>query len=167
MMSSILLAIAGFLAVLVFLSWAFSQLAWRERREARAIMLGLLWASSAPGAVFGIALPLERSVEGSLATFVLFWFFSTTVTFFVGLPTFLVLRRFFGRGHWWISAAVGLAIGLLTDWVVIGSHGSLEGRVASGLSGAIAALGFWLIWRAGVSLHSAGEDRGCCWQESH
>lgn len=162
MMSGILLVIAGFLGVLVFLSWAFSLFAGAERREARAIMLGLLWSSSAPAAMLGIASPMGRGIEGMLATFVMCWFFSTAVTFLVGLPTFLVLRRLFGRGTWWISAAVGLAVGLLAGWTVFGGHGNWPWHAASGFSGAIAALGFWLIWRAGISLRLA-ENRGCCW----
>jgi hypothetical protein len=156
MMSSILLLVAGFLAVLVFLSWTLSLLAGRERREARAIMLGLLWSSSAPAAVLGIAFPLGRGIEGILATFVMCWFFSSTVTLFVGLPTFLVLRRLLAPGTWWISAAVGWAIGLLADWAVSGRHGSSEFGVVSGFSGVIAALGFWLIWTVGSSPHQPG-----------
>jgi hypothetical protein len=167
MMSSILLVVAGFLAVLVFLSWTFSLLAGRERREARAIMLGLLWSSFAPAAVLGIAFPLGRGLEGILAAFVICWFFSSTVTLFVGLPAFLVLRRLLAPGTWWISAAVGWAIGLLADWAVSGSHGSSELGVVSGFSGAIAALGFWLIWSVGISPRQPAENQGCCWARSH
>lgn len=160
MTGSMLLAIAALLAVLVFLSWAFSYVAGAERREARAIMLGLLWASFAPAVVLSIA--LERDVEGMLAVLLISWIFSTVVTFFVGLPAFLLLRRFLAPGTWWISTGVGFAIGLVANWAVIGSHGSLDGVVAMGFAGAIAALGFWLIWRAGIAPRRAEERRGCC-----
>ena len=161
-MSGILLMVVGSLAVLIF----YSLVAGADRREAIAIMLGLLWSSIAPAALLGIIFPVGRGVEGVLGTSVIYLFGTTTVTFFVGLPTFLVLRCLFAPGTWWVSAIVGLAIGLLTYWAVGGSLGNLEGRVGYGFSGAIAALGFWLIWRTAASPHSARGDRGCCWQES-
>lgn len=94
-----------------------------------------------------IAIGTVRNAHTLLDTDVLFWgaiyyCYTLGAALIVGLPTYLVLKRF-NKVTWWSSLTGGMFSGVVTT-IVFGPP-ILLFTVIGGLSGLV----FWLIWRTG------------------
>jgi hypothetical protein len=70
------------------------------------------------------------------------------VTILVALPAFLLFKRF-GLVRWWSAMGVGLAIGAFMG-CTFGFHlAQVPDILFMAGTGAVSALGFWLIWTRG------------------
>ncbi|MEX2297152.1 MAG: hypothetical protein WD715_07060 [Dongiaceae bacterium] len=79
----------------------------------------------------------------------------------LGLPTFLVLRRY-APWRWWGVLVVGFILGLpVAVAIYLPAAPALRSCLYYGLIGAASALTFWLIWRQGsVSSDPDGVNSG-------
>ena len=113
--------------------------------------VAFLAASLLPPIVMALSSPLsgKLSVQGFLGDVMLLYPFSLFAILVLGLPTFLLLRRF-APGRWWWVMPTGFALGMCVA-VVIGlpNFPRASGLLQMGLLGAGSALVFWLIWRRG------------------
>lgn len=89
--------------------------------------------------------------ELAVWTFI-FYVYATWATLVVGLPSFLLLRKF-GMIRWWSATGAGFVIGIVL-FVAFGprSFSVEETNSQAGLWGTIGAFSafiFWLIWKQG------------------
>jgi hypothetical protein len=123
--------------------------------EGRAIFTGFVVAATIPALTIATLWTSTgiTPLDGFLTIFVAFYLPSLSATVTLGLPAFLVLRRF-RPGNWWLVALVGSGLGLLVAILLHAPSSILadkEGTLMEVISGALAAEVFWLIWRRGLA----------------
>ena len=111
-------------------------------------VLGFVAAAIFPAIVLAVTSPItEGRLVGALGILPLLLVFSCGAVLLLGLPLFLLLRRF-RLVRWWSAIASGLVIGALVA-VITRAPGVVKPGdfiVMVPLGGATAFL-FWLIWR--------------------
>jgi hypothetical protein len=119
-------------------------------RSTYAAIVGFIVASLIPAIAFALVNPLtdRGSAKSFLGWVFVFYLYSFLVTLFMGVPVFLVLRRF-GLIRWWSALASGSAIGSLVVVLVNPSAAASRDMVLAVGAGALAALGFWAVWMLG------------------
>lgn len=124
-----------------------------------ATVAGFVVASIIPAAVLSILQHFGQMRIGSvLYTFVLAYPFSAFFTVVLGLPAFLLLRRF-RPGHWWSVSIVGILLGVLVVIILSSANFSdPDARIflVYGLTAALSTLVFWWIWRQGATKAKIG-----------
>jgi len=116
-----------------------------------ACAFGFLGASLVPPAVIALTAPVSGDVSVGLTvrTFLFILPQSIAAVVVLGLPTFLVLRRY-APWRWWWVLIVGLLLGLpVAIAIYLPAAPALRSCLYYGLIGAASALTFWLIWRQG------------------
>ena len=147
-------------------------------REGLYVIVGCFLASVIAGALFSAFTWVTdksgiRSLEYAQSLLLVGLLFSSLVTVVIGVPAFLILRRF-KLVYWW-SAVIG---GFLLGSVVGFKTESPEGRFADllesknwslylaskiltlGAIGAVSAFSFWLIWKKAPSSSRKVTDLG-------
>lgn len=120
-------------------------------RELFATVAGFLAAAAVPAVVATMMAHLENQADVvSLWKLTLFFFYySALATTVLGVPTFLVLRRF-RLVNFWSTIFAGFVIGAIVGVLVrIPSPPQLHATLVMGLTGCGAALVFSLITRLG------------------
>ena len=83
---------------------------------------------------------------------VVFYPYAAIAAVVLGLPSFLILRKF-GAIRWWSTMLVGVAVGIIVfAFVFPGGTSAVFSdprSLACGSIGAFSAFIFWLIWRQG------------------
>jgi hypothetical protein len=117
--------------------------------EGRAAVVGFLVASVIPPAVMSLLWPLsgELTLSDFAASFVLAYPFSALFIAVLGLPAFLVLRRF-GPGRWWSVAIAGCLLGAGVAVMLKGQLVPYDLLMACPLA-TVSVMVFWLIWKQG------------------
>ena len=117
--------------------------------EGRAAVLGFLVASVIPPAVMSLLWPLsgELTLRDFVGSFLIFYPFSALFIAVLGVPAFLVLRRF-GPGNWWSVAIVGSLLGAGVAVVLDGQLVPNDLLVACPIA-TVTVMVFWLIWKQG------------------
>jgi hypothetical protein len=112
-------------------------------KKSRSIVVGFLVAAAIPTVVFAI----QVKTDYILGLLPMLLYFLTMAMAVLGLPAFLILRRF-NLVRWWSALASGLAIGTLMAVLVRlpGSPRFDEMALSMTLSGAASGLAFFLIW---------------------
>ena len=84
-------------------------------KELHATLLGFIVAPFVRALILSVAYPLsgDHSLGSTAASLVVAVPFSAIFTIGLGLPAFLILRRF-GPGNWWSVGAAGFLLGGLT-----------------------------------------------------
>ena len=121
-------------------------------REGVAAAVGFFAASIFPAVVLSVAAPLDGklSISSAAISFVVAYPFSAAFALLLGIPTFLLLRRF-GPGTWWAVLAIGFVLGILVSIMVrLPSQPNPHDFLVDGPLAAGSALVFWLIWRRGA-----------------
>jgi hypothetical protein len=122
--------------------------------ERRAIVLGFAAASAVPALIFA-ALPsapgthpgLSEALSRVATLFPFFLLYSAAFTLVLGVPAFLLCRRF-GLVTWWVALLVGALAGVLISVVVRSSNQPYTDLFVSFVpASTISALTFWLVWR--------------------
>jgi hypothetical protein len=123
-------------------------------KERYAALLGFVVAPLIPASILSVAYPLSGHREPSdiAASLMVALPFSSIFCMGLGLPAFLILRRF-GPGHWWSVAAIGFLLGTVAAFFV---SPVLQPMITLiyGSIGAATALVFWIIWRRGRQVSS-------------
>lgn len=118
-------------------------------KEGSATVVGFLAASLVPPTVLSAIAPLsdELTIVSFAGSFLVSYPFSLAFVMVLGIPTFLLLRRF-GTGWWWLILPIGFFLGSLV-LMAFQSPIYLTFREVAlyGSLGAASALVFWLIWR--------------------
>ena len=112
--------------------------------------LAFLTASIVPALYLAVVYPLSGVHDwwSVLGTFFVFYYFAAAATVLLGLPAFLVLRKF-NLVTWWSSLGGGALVGVLAQIAVTsGRLDEPESLVRFATLGAIAGLAFWLVWRS-------------------
>jgi hypothetical protein len=121
-------------------------------RESVAAVVGFVAASVFPPVVLSFGWPLSGRfdiVSAAIGVVVLYPF-SAAFTFLLGVPAFLLLRRF-APGRWWAVLAVGFVLGILVSIAMrLPSRPDPRDFLVDGPLAAGSALIFWLIWRRSV-----------------
>jgi uncharacterized membrane protein YagU involved in acid resistance len=127
-------------------------------RSVVSAMIGFLVAPLIPAVIFALSSPgLGGGIDGNVATIlglvVVGYFFSAAATALLGVPLFLLLRRF-SLVRWWSTLLVGFLIGVVVFFVVLPAHATIPipGVLLFGFMGALSAFVFWFIWMAGGKL---------------
>ncbi|MEX2200555.1 MAG: hypothetical protein WD711_04100 [Dongiaceae bacterium] len=113
-----------------------------------ACAFGFLGASLVPPAVIALTAPVSGEVSVGLAvmTFLFILPQSIAAVIVLGLPTFLVLRRY-APWRWWWVLIVGFLLGLpVAIAIYLPAAPALRSCLYYGLIGAASAVTFWLIW---------------------
>jgi len=113
-------------------------------------LLAFLTASIVPAIYLAVVYPLSglRDWRSVLGTFLVFYYFAAAATGLLGLPAFLVLRKF-DLVTWWSSLAGGALVGAITQFAVTsGSLDDITSLLRFAMLGAVAGLAFWLVWRS-------------------
>jgi hypothetical protein len=123
-------------------------------REVKFAALGFLAAAAIPPVVLAIMSPLgdKLSIASAAGTMVVVFPFSAVAVLALGLPVFLLLRRF-RPGTWWSVLIVGFLLGVPVAIAVRG-HLYLRDLLIDAPLAAASALVFWLIWKRGADLES-------------
>jgi hypothetical protein len=110
-------------------------------------ILGFLAAAVFPTVMLAVLEALTTSYD--LATVLVFSVLAfpvaATAVVMLGVPTFLVLRRF-APGQWWMPLVAGLILGMPLLLVLPGQL-SLKTALTFVPLTALSALVFWLVWR--------------------
>jgi hypothetical protein len=78
------------------------------------------------------------------------YFLNALRTLILGVPAFLLLKRF-GVSGWGSAMGAGAAVGVLDSALIVGPHGHrTDSLLVSVPTGTLKALTFWLIWRRGI-----------------
>jgi hypothetical protein len=119
-------------------------------RRVTAGVLGFLVVPLVPAIIFAVrnSLVSPQDVVARVEMVPLVYLPAVLVTAVFGLPVFFLFFRF-RLIRWWTTLVAGLAIGALVGVIV--ESPNLQGAeiLFTAVTGAIAALGFWLIWRQG------------------
>ncbi len=122
--------------------------------EKGATFLGFLAACEVPPSIMAIrALPFEPTIEGPWdaliflgAVFLMFLPFSVLAAIVVGLPFFLVCRRF-GHVTWWLALFGGALAGVFGALMTPEKKPLADLLVQYVSIGIVAGLTFWLVWK--------------------
>ena len=120
--------------------------------------LAFLTASIVPAMYLAVVYPLSgvHDWRSILGTFIVFYYFAAAATGLLGLPAFLVLRKF-KLVTWWSSLCGGALVGAVTQVAVTsGRFDEIESLSRLSMLGAIAGLAFWLVWRSWSPAASRG-----------
>lgn len=133
-------------------------------KEATSTVLGFLAAPVVAGilfAVFGWIIDhSEVQTAGYISVmFLIGLLFSAVATVVIGVPAFILLRRF-GLVRWWSALATGFTIGAMIGIIQIWPSLNLlpqamwvgyvmRNFIGLGVIGAVAAFTFWMVWAQG------------------
>ena len=119
--------------------------------QTRATVLGFLAASIVPAAYLAVAAPLggQRNLVSIFGSFFVLYYFSFLATGLLGVPAFLVLKKY-KLVAWWSAIGTGLLVGPLA-LVIATSLGSSnpENLLRFSAIGGIGGFAFWIFWRLG------------------
>jgi hypothetical protein len=125
-------------------------------RRLTAGIVGFLVAPLVPAIIFAVKNSLvgPLDVVARIEMVPLVYLPAVLVTAVFGLPVFLLLLRFkFIR--WWTTFVAGLAIGALVGVIVESPNLQVPEILFTAVTGSLAALAFWLIWRQGQHANAA------------
>ena len=116
----------------------------------RATLIGFVAASAIPAALLAILSPLSKPLNiYSIMGFVVFYPYSAAATALLGVPTFLLFRRF-SLVNIWSALLGGFCDGVLVDIVIsLPNPPDVRSALMFGAMAALAAFVFWSIWRRG------------------
>lgn len=112
-------------------------------------LLAFLTASVVPAIYLAVVYPLSgiRDLRSVLATVFVVNYFTAAATGLLGLPAFLVLRKF-GLVAWWSSLVGGALVGATAHFAVAPGVEDITSLLRFATLGAFAGLAFWLVWRS-------------------
>jgi hypothetical protein len=113
-------------------------------------IIGFAAAPLAPAVLFAMenSLMSPKDILGRLGWIPLIYVPALVITVVLGLPLFLLLRRF-ELVKWWSALGLGAVVGALVGLLLQSPQFDIVQLLYSTSSGCLGALGFWLIWRQG------------------
>lgn len=114
-----------------------------------ATILGFVAASLLPSAYLAVMAPLsgDRNFQSVLGSFVVFYYFASAATVLLGVPAYLILKKF-NLVAWWSALGGGTLVGALVSFAVAPTSDPAGHQIFAVLGG-VAGLLFWIIRRAG------------------
>jgi hypothetical protein len=121
----------------------------QDRSSVTATVLGFVATSLLPSAYLAVTYPLsaDRSFQSVLGWFVVFYFFAAAATVLLGVPAYLILKKF-NLVVWWSALGYGTVAGALVSFAVA-PNSDPAGHQEFAMLGGVAGLLFWVIRRAG------------------
>jgi len=127
--------------------------------QRRTIILGFALASAIPALILAtlavISQPSNRAeglLEAALllaTSFLVFFPYSAFFTLLLGVPAFLICRRF-GFVTWWAALIGGILVGIVVSVIERRTNQPYTPTLLRYVpAAAIAALAFWFVWRPG------------------
>jgi hypothetical protein len=120
-------------------------------KQIKATVLGFIAATIVPAAYIAVSFPLsaERNLQAILLSFIVFYFFTVSAAIILGIPGFLVLKKF-KLIRWWSAFAYGALVGASSLAALISNvSANSEAISRNAVLGGIAGLVFWFFWRIG------------------
>ena len=106
-------------------------------------VIGFFVAPVICAGIFAVSSPLLSVID----MFIISYYYSVLATVLIGIPSFLLVRHFW-RITWLSALSVGFVDGMFVD-IILFSNSTLSSLATFGMSGAISAFVFWLIWKRG------------------
>lgn len=121
-------------------------------RELSFAVSGFLVASLVPAVLIAAFTPLsgKYDIENIQASFLFAWIWCLSFVLVLGVPAFLLLRRY-RPGHWFLVMLVGGLLGVFVSILVrLPSGPPLSDFVSTVPLAAMSSLVFYAIWREGL-----------------
>ena len=118
-------------------------------KKARVTFLAFAAATLLPAAFQAVVFPLSgnRDLQSVLGTFFVASYIAAASMILLGVPAYIVLKRF-GLVTWWSAVSWGAVAGML---VILAIESSFEpaSQLRFALLGGITGFLFWVIWKRG------------------